>query len=367
MKKAFLLLIIFSIIGLSIVSKAQNTRELHGRVVEVLNTKMTGISNIKVSVPNIDNYYTNEKGEFILNIPTDKKYVNIILEGTNKQMISPYSGLINLPPNGQVEIRVCAQENKRLREEVDKLNKKVKSFQVKYEVSNRKAAGVYQEMLDTIVFYELRIQNLDAQKAAMQKEYIAEINRLQAEIDRLKSVETSLMQQLLEAKDEKFKQKQAVYQKITAGLRRYADELQNLNDMLLPEVISFYFAYDNKAAVDKLSAKVEAYNAAYHGIDDNRDGHISAVRHYWEDEEIVRQLTETYQYLLVDVHEKIIYPMKSTVIETIRQWGSRQDSRNKLENKAKVSSTDVTSKIKVKNTILLDKINETINLLKQNF
>lgn len=370
MKTHFLSFIYLFFINLPIINIAQPKMVLKGRVFEMVKGKPTGISNISVYIQdqNVNYDITNERGEFTIPFSTDKNFVFINFDKTfNHQLISPRSGRVALPVPNSVDVIVCGKENKRLRDEVDKLNQKVKSFQTKYQLSEKKAAQTYAEMLDTILHYEQRIQALDAQKEKLQAQSNAEIQRLQTEIDRLKLVEESLLRQLLEAKDEKFKKKQDVFQKIAAGLRRYSDELQNLNNMLMPEQISLYFTYDNRSAVNKLTEKNDAYNAAYHGIDDNRDGNITAVRHYWEDEDLVNQLTETYQYLLVDVHEKIVYPMNSTVIDAIKKWSGKHSDRVQLERKAKESSLDAMSKIKVKNTLLLDKINETINLLKQNF
>ena len=362
----------YCLICLTIQLKAQ--KDLSGKVVEINNGKATGVGNIKVSVKDFSYNITNQQGEFEIAIPTDKDYVKLNLENTNRQLISPFSGLVYLPVPDKVELIVCAQENKRLLEEVDKLNKKVKSFQTKYDLSEKKAALTYKEMMDTIVFYEQRIQNLDEQKKLMETQHSAEIQKYQTEIgqlrtevERLKQVETSLMQQLLEAKDERFKKKQAVYQNISAGLRRYADELQNLSDMLLPERIPQYFTYDNRAAVDQLSAKINAYNKAYNEINDTHDANLTATRHYWEDESITKQLENTYTFLLSDVHKMTVLPLEFTVNESLKKYASKQLGRREAEKKAKESAFDFISKIKVKKTILLEKGSESINILNQNF
>jgi hypothetical protein len=372
-KKNYIFLLSF--LCLQLVGFAQNIKELHGKVVETVNGKTLGIGNIMVTVNKDFSYkITDPNGDFSIPIPTDKDHVKITLENTSRQLINPYSGVVDLPASNKVEILVCAQENTRLRGEVEKLNQKVKSFQVKYELSNKKAALTYKEMLDTILHYEKRIQALDAQKdaiiaqfASQTEQFKAETKRLQTEIDRLKLVEESLMKQLLDAKDEKYKLKQAHFQKITAGLRRYVDELQNLNDMLLPDRINHYFTYDNRVANEKLSEKIKAYNLAYHEIDDNKDANLTAVRHYWEDASFAQQLKDTYQYLLTDVHEKTVYPMEFTVIETIKKASSSEIGMQKAKKIVKKSVLDSISTIKVKKTLLINKINDIINQLNQNF
>lgn len=367
MKNIIIYLIYCILINLPFFLFSQTTKELNGRVVEMSTGKAQGIGDIKVSIKDISYNITNGNGDFSLQVPSDKDFVKINLENTTKQLISPYSGLINLPAIDRVEVIVCAQENTRLRDEVDKLKTKVKSFQGKYELSEKKAAKVYKEMLDTIVHYELYIQNLDAEKSKIKTELTSEIQRLQTEIERLKSVESALMQQLLATRDTLFKQKQAHFQTISAGLRRYADELQNLNDMLLPERLKQYFAYNANAAIDKLGDRINAYNKSFQDIYDNKDAHITEVKHYWEDEKTARQLTDTYTYLLEDVHKKTVYPMEFTVNESLKKFLSKQLGRRQAERQAKESATDAISKIRVKNTLLLDKINQTINQLNQDF
>lgn len=359
-----LYLVCYLLSCLTIESRAQ---KISGKVIETNNGKTIGVGNIKVTVKDFSYEITNQQGEFEITIPTGKDYVKLNLENTNRQLISPFLGLVYLPPSDKVELIVCAQENKRLLVEVDKLNKKVKSFQTKYQLSEKKAALTYKEMMDTIVHYEQRIQILDEQKKQMESQYSAEVTRLQTEIDRLKSVEESLMRQLLEAKDDKFKKKQAVFQNISAGLRRYVDELQNLSDMLIPERISQYFTYDNRAAVDQLSIKINAYNKAYDEIIDTHDANITATRHYWEDEIITNQLENTYTFLLSEVHKMTVKPLEFSVNEALKKLASKELGRREAEKKAKESALDFISKIKVKKTALLEKVNESINILNQNF
>ncbi len=367
MKTHFLSFIYLLFINLPIINIAQPKMVLKGRVFEMVKGKPIGISNVSVYIQDVNYDITNERGEFTIPFSTDKNFVFINFDKNfNRQLISPHLGRIDLPVSNSLDVIVCGQENKRLREEVDKLNKKVKSFQVKYQLSEKKASETYEDMLDTILHYEQRIQALDAQKEKIQVQSNAEIQRLQTEIDRLKSVEESLLKQLLEAKDEYFLKKQAYLLQITADLRQYLDALQNLQMMVMPDRISQYFVY-NDAAAKRLSDKIEAYNTARDAILKNQDANLSAARHYWEDPSVANQLEETYRFLLNDVHLRHILPMELTVVEALKKFQLNELGRQQAQKKAEKASNEAYPMLKTTIPILEEKINSTALKFKQFF
>lgn len=363
MKTSFFIVLSFCLISFPNLLMSQR---LQGRVIEMVNGKASGIGDISVTIKDFSYAITNQNGEFAMGIPTDKNHVKIFLENTNRQLIAPLDGLVDLPPPNRVEIIVCGQQNKRLREEVDKLNKKVKSFQVKYQISEKKAGETYKEMLDTILHYEQRIQALDAQKEKMQAQSNAEIQRLQTEIDRLKLVEESLLRQLLEAKDEYFLKKQAYLQQITADLRQYLDALQNLQMMVMPDRIAEYFI-SYGAATKKLSDKIDAYDIARNAILKNQDANLSATRHYWEDPSVANQLQEIYQFLLVDVHDRHVLSMESSIVGVLKKFSTGKLGRQEAQKTAKKASSAAYPQLTTIIPILEEKINSIALKLKQFF
>ena len=136
--------------------------ELRGRVVEVSNGKSIGIPGIKVSVIGGNYDITVKNGEFKLIVPTGKDYVKILIDNTDKKLLKPYAGFVNLPPSGNLDIIVCAQENRKLQAKVNDLNAQIQRLENKNELSKKQLVAMHSEMLDTILHYEQIIQGLIA-------------------------------------------------------------------------------------------------------------------------------------------------------------------------------------------------------------
>jgi hypothetical protein len=359
---------LFFFIQQRLAAQQTSVLEVRGRVVEMVNGKAIGIPKVTVAISNTDYDITAADGSFTLySKSANQKFVRIAVTGMdNKQLLAPIEGLINIPPSTNVEIMMCSQQNDALKTKVTELNTKVKSLQSKYSLSARHVQTLQREMLDTILFYEQRIQEIQmiaAQQNTASKSEIQEKDRI---IKRLETDLRQTMQQLIAAKDEQFLQKQTHFKSISATLRLYLDALYNMRDMLLPDRVSTYFV--NQAAINQLGNKINAYNAARDTLLAQQDAHITAVQHYWQAGSSVKtQLEATYAYILTEIHDKTVYPAEFTVNETIKKYATGKLGRQQAQKKATQAAKEPCSRITVLLPILEEKINSTINNLKQDF
>ena len=341
--------------------------EVHGRVVEMVNGKTIGIPNISVGIGKDDYDITEPDGSFSLYVnSSNQKFVRLTLTGIdNRQMLKPMEGIVDIPPSKNVEILLCSQQNQALKTKVVELNSKVKSLQSKYNLSSRQVQNLQKEMLDTIMFYEQRIQIIKADAA---QQSVASKSVVQEKDNIIRKLELELQQTmrlLIEAKDERFLHKQKHFQSISAGLRQYLDALYNLKDMLLPDKVSHYFI--NPESVNKLNSKIDAYNSARDGLLAQQDAHLTAVQHYWNDPSVKQQLAATYTYILTEVHDKTVYPVELTVNETIKKYATGKLGRQEAQKKATQATKEPYSRLTVMMPILEEKITLCINNLKQDF
>ena len=341
--------------------------EVHGRVVEMVNGKTVGIPKVNVAISDVDYDITEQDGSFTLYTnASNQKFVRLSLTGMdNRQLLSPMEGVVNIPPSKNVEIMLCSQQNQALKTKVVELNNKVKLLQSRYTLSSRQAQSLQKEMLDTIMFYEQRIQLI---KAEANQQSVASKSIVQEKDNIIRKLELELqqtMRQLIEAKDERYLQKQKHFQSISAGLRQYLDALYNLKDMLLPERVSHYFI--NTESINKLNSKIDAYNLARDGLLSQQDAHLTAVQHYWNDPSVKQQLAATYTYILTEVHDKTVYPVELTVNETIKKYATGKLGRQEAQKKATQATKEPYSRLTVMMPILEEKITLCINNLKQDF
>ncbi|MCB0572481.1 MAG: hypothetical protein KDC66_22085, partial [Phaeodactylibacter sp.] len=125
-----------------------------GRVLELVEGGQKGVPGVTVSVSGQDYDITGEDGRFLLHLSSDRNEATVVLEGCPYPMVSPYGGKIFIPPSGELQIRVCGQQNQRLREQIDGLAQKVKKLESQNKLSDRQLSGMHETLLDTILFYE---------------------------------------------------------------------------------------------------------------------------------------------------------------------------------------------------------------------
>ncbi len=341
--------------------------EVRGRVVEMINGKAVGIPKVTVAISNTDYDITAADGSFTLySKSSNQKFVRIAVTSMdNRQLLAPIEGLINIPPSTNVEVLLCSQQNDALKTKVAELNGKVKSLQSKYSLSARQVQTLQREMLDTILFYDARIQAIQAISAQQNADSKAALQEKDNTIKRLEADLRQTMQQLIAAKGDYFLQKQAHLQSISSALRQYLDALHNLRDMLLPDRVATYFM--TEAALNQLGKRINAYNSARDTLLSRQDAHLTAVQHYWQDPSVKTQLAATYTYILSEIHDKTVYPVEFTVNETVKKYLTRQLGRQQAQKKATEAAKEPCARVTILLPILEEKINATLNSLKQDF
>ncbi len=335
--------------------------ELRGKVVKVAEGRAEGVPNISVKIVGESVDVTKPDGSFRLNIPADKEYVTILLENCPHPMIDPYAGRVNLPYPGDLNIRVCAVENEKLRAKVDALGGRVKQLEKGRQLDKRQLERLHQTMLDTILFYENQVENLSGE---LEKQNI-QLAEKQLKIEELERKVASLEQQLLVALQEKYLQQKEQFDNISSGLNEYLDQLKNLRDMVLPERVSTYFL--NPGAREELYKVIENYNAARNRILNEGDNNVVGVANQWSDPALADELEAIYKYLLNDVHTKGIYPLEFSVNDNLKQFLSKQKGRTAASKDAKDGAEKALPNLAPYITALEEKTQQIIRLLKENF
>lgn len=363
-----LLFVALILIHQTITAQQTPVIEVRGRVVEMVNGKAVGVPQVTVSITDVDYDITEADGSFTIHSEaSNQKFVKLTLTTglNNREMLAPIEGVVNIPPSKNIEVLLCSQQNQALKSKVTALNTKVKSLQSKYNLSARQVQNLQKEMLDTVLFYEARIQEIQAINAQQTDASKAEIQEKDKIIKRLEADLQRTMQQLLAAKDEQFLEKQTHFQSISATLRQYLDALHNLRDMLLPDRVSKYFM--NEAAIVALNKKIDAYNLARDGLLAKQDAHLTAVQHYWADPSVKTQLAATYTYILTEVHDKTVYPADSSIMDIIRKYTTGALGRQQAQKKAIEVTKEPFSRVTALLPTVEEKITSTLDNLKQNF
>ena len=331
-----------------------------GIVVEVTDGKKKPVPNIKVKVAGESEDVTKTDGSFTLYFPPDREYISISLEGCPYPIVSPYAERVNIPPDEFLEIKVCANENKKLRGKINSLNDKIENLERQRVLSKRQLAAMHQILLDTILHFESRITSLENdldKKGEQLKEKNEQIILLENQV-------SDLEEQLSVALEEKYLKQKEVFDQISTALNQYIDQAKNLRDDMRPVQVKSYFS--SPAARERLYESIEKYNAARREILDNQKNHEASISNYWEAYELADELEETYNYLLKNVHDEGIYPMEFAVNDNLKQALTRQISSSKAKKAAEAGANEAVPKLNPMISVLEEKSSDIILKLKNN-
>ena len=334
--------------------------ELRGKVVEVTDGRAKGVPNVTVKVIGESVDVTKVDGSFKLNIPSGKESVTIILENSPHPMIDPYAGRVNVPPPGDLQIRVCAAENEKLRTKLGELNTRIGQLERQRQLSSRQIEQMHRTLLDTILFYETQVINLT--QALGEKD--AQLAEKKQEIIDLERKVASLEQQLFKALEEKYLRQQQTYKAVAEGLNAYRSRLKDVQRELAR--VSDCFLHPQ--GCDNLYAAVRKYSDARNAIDETHNANVEAVGHYWESRSLPSQLEETYGYILKSIHEPVMLgTVNGQVLDPIKDYANKQKGRMAAKKEAERGAADamqslgpMVMELDVKIDAILRSLSETI-------
>ncbi|MEO1261501.1 MAG: hypothetical protein AAFZ15_22040 [Bacteroidota bacterium] len=331
-----------------------------GVVVEVSEGKKKPVPNIKVKVFGESEDVTKTDGSFTLFFPPEKEYISISLEGCPHPIVSPYAARVNIPPDEFLEIKVCAKENKKLREKINTLNENIRKLERQRKLNKRQLAAMHQTLLDTILYFELRINNLENELTGKE----VALNKKNEKIIALQNEVASLEKQLSIALEEKYLRQKDVFDQVSTELNQYLDQVKNLRDDLRPIQVKSYFV--NPGAREQLYTTINEYNAARKKIINHTDKNIADVSNYWEKFELADELEETYQFLLTEVHQEGVYPMEFAVNDNLKKSLTRQLSSSKAKKAATAGAEAAIPTLNPMIAVLEEKIADIIFKLRTN-
>lgn len=332
----------FTLIFFSLSLLSQNLVTLRGKVVEIKGNKSVGVPGVTVSVSGESYDITGQDGSFKLVAPNGLDFVTISIKGSSSPMISPFEGKINLPPQHEpIEIKLCNENNERLTRKINELSVKIKSLQKNQKLSNHQIELLQRTMVDTIIYYQNRVDNL----AENNEKSNAQNSALKEQIKLLEDKNAQLEQKLFLALGERFKNQQVYFEKISSALNNYASRLKDMH-LILPTDASACIS-NAPNACDRFYSSIEKYNQARNNINDHKDEWVNATREYWSNDEIHTELSSIIDYILNTIHEpKLFNQMNQTIINVIKDRSQGNISLSAAKKEIKLASTALATDLK---------------------
>ncbi|MFN0173990.1 MAG: hypothetical protein ACKVU0_05025 [Saprospiraceae bacterium] len=366
-QKILLFIPLFFLLTGHCVAQDGPSRELSGRVVEIRDGEAFGVPNITVNIVGFDFDVTKANGSFSLQLPPDRDHVSIELENTSSKIVSPYSGVVNLPHDHDLQIVICGEENRRLREKLNQVNRNIGKLEKERKLNTRQLQAMRQTLLDTIIHFEMVIGRLNQRLEKSEAENTALSEELAARDERIRTLEESernLVEALSEALKVKFLKQKEIFEGISADLITYTDRLKDLRDRCTPKQLSYPFHSPEASA--QLGNKIKEYNEIRHVIVKNHHANKLIVREYWAEIEVADLLESTYDYLLKNVHEDIVLPIDSRVFGPVREVATNQTGPGKAQKSAQAAAKALLPELNASIQELEKRTQQTILMMSTN-
>jgi len=307
------------------------------RVLEQLKGTIRSVPNAELNMIGIGEYKTDDDGRCQFEAPVydynrNEAYVVIEVKIKDYDVIRPFEGMIQLDTaeaRVSMEILVMGRDiEEEYKTQISQLTKKLKSTQRKNSLSVKRMNAMNDSLLVTMQrsaeqknAFQKSIDELaiKAESEAAQKEAFAEdLARAQKQLEQL---EESLRQkegELYIALEEKYLRQQNIQKAITADLKDYLLRTKDVHDLL--QNLDRYFKrgkYPNYTAT--YNENIAAYNAIFTKINDNYLNYVEGIQRYWDAPLLTREVEDTFEILLDQVHNPKLKPAIMEVNGYIRQ------------------------------------------------
>ena len=352
---------------LPIFSQNDGSKYLTGRVAAMRDGQPAGVADVKVEIRDFHYDITDTGGYFKLALPPEQDFVSIELANTAFRMISPYSGIVNLPPDEKFQILVCNGQNQQLLKKVADLDGQIKKLEAGKKLSRLQISAMQKTLVDTLFYFEKLTGGLEAEIEVLKKEKAENNQRiaeLESKIAALESSNRELSAALFQALQKKFLRQKGIVDTVSAGLLEYADRLKDLRDQCRPSRLPMSFR--SEAAMDDLAKKIGAYNEQRELILKNYRGEELAVREFWENPTAAESLRETHAFLFKTVHDAQVIPLDQQVFEQLRAVLSKQTGRVKGQKTATAAAENIVPGLDQSIFELETRIAATLKILETN-
>ncbi|GJM31012.1 MAG: hypothetical protein DHS20C18_00130 [Saprospiraceae bacterium] len=296
--------------------------EIHGRLLEQIDSQRKGIGGVNVYIyengQTRSNIQTEGDGRFSFKLAVKKSEFKIEIHPQDYRIVIPHEGILDMPTSGgkvEIEILVVGHNTTpEMEKKMEALSSKVSRLKAKNQLSQRQIDALSRTMLDTIAFYENQrlayeksIEQLKTKVAADQqiKQALQDsLVRKQQQLLKLQSQVDQLTQQLFIALEEQYLRQKKYFDDISSGLSNYIIHLKDFWD-LLPNV-KYYFSSNESAQI--YNATANRYSNSFININDNYQAYLEGVKRYWKPPEVGRELSATFDYLLVKLHKETLLP-----------------------------------------------------------
>ncbi|MEO8399344.1 MAG: hypothetical protein ABI550_05940, partial [Ignavibacteriaceae bacterium] len=304
------------------------TLQLKGKVYD---EKKNPVKNFTLRFSSFGNITTTNSGEFVIELPDNLTSVEIEVPDKKWTLLFPIDFKVPIPNDKNYVTKIVVASNESLTNE--KLENAAKNYN-KLE-SLLKEIGVAKDELKNLVE-----------------------NYAKKESENINVQEDSLKQAILnEKKREKFDIISQIFLKYIVKLQNLKDEFKLLTQL----------AFENSRAFQEIIKSIEAYNAVFNEINNNKFSFQKDISDYWENENLADNFSETVDYGLDEIHKTYILKLNDYIVGINKiTTGQIHDSDERKETRENLSQgiSSVVRELEIRIPIFEKKITTLIIKLK---
>ncbi|MDH4091952.1 MAG: hypothetical protein OEV74_20730 [Cyclobacteriaceae bacterium] len=350
--RSFILLYALFITTLASAQLPKAIIDINGGVYGEIDGKKVGVARILLVFSPSDTVRTDASGNYEIRLPDFGMPIKVAILPSDYDIVVPPKGEIhfeNLQPSKlsiTCNIMVMGDQiNEELMQQINSLNKNIRELQKKNNLSERKVLALQNTMMDTLLYYQ-QIQASLENKLDLQNKEILQLR------DSIKII----FKKYYEALDEKFLRQQEDFTSVSEKLNTYISRAADLRDWM-PKI---KLCFERGDAAQNYSRLIKDYNQVRDKINAEHEKDISSVNHYWTNPETAKQLQETYNYLLNEVHDNTFLLWIGKINEYFAAVPAKPNQAQKVADAAQVLMKQKVAELEKQSEIIIELMRDQI-------
>lgn len=297
--------------------------DINLKITEKVANKSQPLANAKLNISDYGEVSTNAQGQYKFSYPVRKNVdpnLSISLFSEKHKMLKPLDGHIELDTSRDemfIELFVVnmSEQSEAFKKRISDLESRMARLKRKNEYTQRQLNEISNTLLDTILHFETLKKELESEITDLKNLTEEQKKQMDAQNDQIAGLENTVAEltiQLEAAMEERYHKKNQYFKDISANLLSYVRKAKDLKDHL-----PFIETYFSVRSFENYERDIKGYNEQYEKFDNNQMDYLEGIKHYWEDEALLKKTEELFNFLGKGIHYNQIYKVTLDIMAEI--------------------------------------------------
>jgi len=323
-------LISILILFLPVLCSAQSI-QLRGKV---LDDDRKPVADLLIRFTSLGDAVTTASGEFVISVPQNIKYLDVVLKDDSLQLLYPVDSKIPIPSDPNFITTILVSKIKKPATGLDELGRRDESIK-KYA----------------------ELEKLLKETGSTNKEIHEFLKRyIEIESERLK-----IDQAKLEADFKKTEKRDEVFGRISPLLSEYLLRLKNIKTTF---EVNSEIAFVSNRGIENLNSAIRMYNPLFDTINNNYKAWQKEISSGWNDN-LSEKFVSAVNYMIDEIHKPYIFQLNESIkmINEIKLRIGGEEEREEKKKKVRDSVSFIMKNLVLKIPILESRFNDLLTTM----